>query len=113
MLMKPLRIPLRIVLYREGDAWVAHCLEFDLVGDGATQDEALRELSEAIQLQVDATLEHGNPANLFMPADGKYFEMFAAGKDVAGGELRFAPMEPVRIEEVEVREYSEAEPVLV
>jgi predicted RNase H-like HicB family nuclease len=86
-----LRLPLRIVFYKEDGAWVAHCLEFDLLGDGSTQEHALGQLLEAISLQIEATLEHNNPANLFCPADGKFFEMFAAGKNIAIEELRPAP----------------------
>ena len=59
-----LRIPLRIVLYRDGEAWTAHCLEFDLMGDGPTTNEALSNLASAIVLQAKASLEHNNPANL-------------------------------------------------
>jgi predicted RNase H-like HicB family nuclease len=110
--MKPLRIPLRAVFFRESDAWVAHCLEFDLVGDGKTREEALDSLTEAIACQVEATLQNSNTANLFNPAEGKYFEMFAAGRDVAVGELKLQ-RPGVTIEELETREYSDADPELV
>jgi predicted RNase H-like HicB family nuclease len=102
--MQELRIPLRAVLYRESDSWIAHCLEFDLVGDGSTREEALQSLSDAIVCQLDATLENRNAANLFSPADGRYFTMFAAGKDVAVGALQLK-REHVTIEELQTREY--------
>lgn len=79
--MQRLRVPIRIVFYQEEGAWIAHCLEFDLVGDGATRESALGRLSQAIQIQLEATLDYGNPANLFHPADGKFFQMFAAVND--------------------------------
>src|SRR5688572_18379668 len=104
--MQNLRIPLRIVFYKEGADWVAHCLEFDLMGDGATRKEALDQLGEAIGLQVKASLQHNNPKNLFSPADGKYFQMFAAGKDVVVGELSVVTKATcVEIEKAETREY--------
>src|SRR5438445_2162924 len=84
-LMKALRIPLRVVFYKEEGDWVAHCLEFDLIGDGPTKEDALKDLSQAIAIQVEASLEHNNPANLFTSADWKYHARFAAGKDVADG----------------------------
>ena len=28
-----LRVPLRVVFYKEDGDWIAHCLEFDLLGD--------------------------------------------------------------------------------
>jgi hypothetical protein len=107
------RVPLRIVFYREGKAWIAHCLEFDLSGDGNTKAKALQCLGNAILIQVEATLKNNNPANLFSPADGKYFEMFAAGADIADGlievglgDLRFES-ENIKIETVEAREFED------
>ena len=66
-----LRIPLRIVFYKEGRDWIAHCLEFDLVGDGPTKAKALEVLNEAIRVQVVYSFEHQNIDNLFSPAEGK------------------------------------------
>ena len=113
--MRPLRIPLRIVFYKESGRWIAHCLEFDLVGDGRTRDAALRLLSKAITAQILAFRKYNNLRNLFTPADGKYFEMFAAGKDVTTGEIvGQVPAElPMIIQPVETREYSRAPAALV
>jgi hypothetical protein len=101
------RLTIHVVFYQEGEEWIAHCLEFDLMGDGATQHEALVRLSDAIALQIDASLEHRNPANLFSPADGKYFRMFAAGNDCCKGEVDIRlKADGVVIESAEYREYS-------
>ncbi|HEX6985897.1 MAG TPA: hypothetical protein VF170_10995 [Planctomycetaceae bacterium] len=112
--MRTLRIPLRVVFYPEDGEWIAHCLEFDLLGSGSTKQEAVESLAEAIRLQVDESLRHDNPRNLFSPADGEYFEMFAAGREIAAGELHIEPAAlskaPVLIERAEVREYAR-EPV--
>lgn len=107
--MRALRIPLRAVLYREEGIWIAHCLELDLLGDGDTREEALKLLSEAILVQVQACLKYKSLQQLFRPADPKYFGMFAAGKDVAAGELQLAQtIDSVTIEEIEAREYQDA-----
>src|SRR5437879_1923206 len=103
-----LRVPLRVVFYREGEAWIAHCLEFDLAGDGITREDALDSLCDAVALQVQASLECNNPANLFTPADGELFRKYAAGADVADGILtvsidRLRLSSPI-IEDVEARE---------
>lgn len=115
---KPLRVPLRVVFYREGAAWIAHCLEFDLIGDGATRNDALEALSDAIVLQVEASLRHDNRANLFSPAEGKYFEMFAEGQEITKGVLeiqliveRLRSASPI-IDQVEAREYADCDPEL-
>ena len=84
-----LRLLLQIVFYKEGDSWIAHCLEFDLVGDGVTRDKALGRLAEAIALQAAHATEHDNSSNLFSPADGKDFEMYAAGNDLGAGSVEF------------------------
>lgn len=106
--MRPLRIPIRIVLYREDGEWVAHCLEFNLVGTGTEQTDAVKVLLEAIGTQVNASNRFRNDANLFSPADGKYFEMFAAGTDTGVGEIKITPIESVAIEPIETREYLDA-----
>jgi predicted RNase H-like HicB family nuclease len=105
-----MRVPLRVVFYREGSDWIAHCLEFDLVGDGATKAKALASLSEAILLQLEFSAQHNAPENLFRPADGRFFRMFALGKDTAAGEiqLKCGSLE-VEIDSTETREYSEDE----
>src|SRR5271157_2796597 len=81
------RVPLRVVFYREGESWIAHCLEFDLVGDGPTQEQALDLLSDAIALQTQASIEYKNLANLFSPADGEFFRKYAEGVNVVDGVL--------------------------
>lgn len=108
MPMKKLRVPLRVVFYKDEPNWIAHCLEFDLMGDGATQKEAAERLSNAIAMQLEATLDYKNLENLFKPADAKYFLMFAAGKDTAKAELRMQ-IDSVTIDEAETRQYIESD----
>ena len=103
--MKPLRTPLRVVFYKEDGRWVAHCLEFDICGDGDTHEEALASLNTAIGMQIEFSLKNNAPQNLFSPAGGEYFKMFAAGHEVACGELHVG-VEPLIIERTEMREYS-------
>jgi predicted RNase H-like HicB family nuclease len=104
--MKSLRVPLRAVFYQDEGDWIAHCLEFDLCGDGQTKEEAGACLEEAVSLQVRDSLEHHNLGNLFSPADGEFFRMFAAGKDIAMGQLH-VDFEGFTIGRTEAREYSE------
>ena len=106
--MQNLRVPLRILFYQADGQWIAHCLEFDLIGDGATKEQAMARMFEAIAIQVQVSLEYNNPENLFKPADSRYFLMFAAGRDVASGEHHFK-LDSVTIDHAETREYSESE----
>jgi hypothetical protein len=109
--MKAFSIPLKAVLYKEGDIWLAHCLEFDLIGDGARPEKALGNLNKAISAQIKACIKHKCLKNLFVSADPKFWEMFATGKSIANRELKLQPIKkpPVTIEEIETREYSESE----
>jgi hypothetical protein len=105
--MKMFRMPIRAVFYRENDRWFAHCLEMDLIGEGATKEEAVAQLDGVIRMQVEASIRSKNIRNLIQPADGKYFAMFAVGKDFAVGQLHLANIrgQNVQIDEVEAREY--------
>lgn len=87
--MKTFSIPLRVVFYKDQGDWVAHCLEFDLCGDGKTKAGALRSLDAAIKIQVEQSVRHDNFRNLFSPADGEILQRFAAGKHVTVGKFQF------------------------
>src|SRR6218665_2353531 len=82
-----LRLGVRIVLYRHAEAWIARAFEFDLIGDGATKDEAIQCLMESIRLQAFLALKDDDLRILYRPADGKYFAMFDRGDDVVRGVL--------------------------
>jgi hypothetical protein len=103
--MKTLSIPLRVVLYKDGGDWIAHCLEFDVCGDGPTKKQALQSMTVAVQIQIEQSIKHGNSKNLFSPADGELFRMFAAGKQIAVGKLALR-IEGMVIEATDAREYS-------
>ncbi len=88
--MNAYRIPLQIVLYKEDGDWIAHCLNFDIAGDGATIEESLKRLEIAVGIQVEEAFKHGNLDNLFSPAESKFWRMFAEGRDVVHGELQLS-----------------------
>ncbi len=109
-LKNTLHLPLRVVFYYESDRWIAHCLEFDLPGDGETKEGALESLSTAIRIQVEETLSLGHLGNLFSPAEGKYFQMFGQGRHVAIGKVHLQ-VEGFEFDEILAREYVGEEPV--
>ncbi len=104
------RLELRAVFYKESGVWFSHCLEMDVLGHGKTKTDALKMMAEAVNLQIVTSIENKNPANIFMPADARYFEMFASGKDVAIGELQLGETtkryDGVEIDDVRAREFS-------
>jgi predicted RNase H-like HicB family nuclease len=44
---------LQVVIYREGDGFVAQCLNVDVASDGATEDEARANIRQALELYFD------------------------------------------------------------
>jgi predicted RNase H-like HicB family nuclease len=44
---------LQVVIYSEGDGFVAQCLNVDVASDGATEDEARQNVREALELYFD------------------------------------------------------------
>jgi len=104
--MRAYRIPLRIVLYREGVDWIAHCLELDLVGHGRSKGAASIKLGEAIEAQLLFCIENRDKSRLFHPAPAEFYEMFASGKDVATFELQLSEhLHGLMVEGVTAREY--------
>jgi len=54
----------RVVIYHEGDEWIAHSLEADIVGCGASKDEAIAALDEALDCQISFAFQMENPSLL-------------------------------------------------
>jgi predicted RNase H-like HicB family nuclease len=45
--------PFAATIWREGNWYVSQCLELDIASQGATEDEALENLREAIELHFE------------------------------------------------------------
>jgi predicted RNase H-like HicB family nuclease len=69
-----------VILYREDDYYIAHCLEFDLIAQGDDPGEAFKNLLDAIDLQAVYALESGDPGILFNPAPVEYWRMLSAAQ---------------------------------
>lgn len=66
---------LTCLTYKDGDFYIAHCLEFDIVGQGQTIEEAKKELAELIFEQIQyATEIDVEDKSLFHPAPQKYWD---------------------------------------
>ncbi len=62
--------------YRDGDIFIAHCLEFDLVAEGSTQEEARTNLADLIKTHIQFAIEKDvEDKALFHPAPSKYWEI--------------------------------------
>jgi hypothetical protein len=67
----------RVLGYKEGAEWAAHCLETDLIGYGKTFDSALRDLIELTEMQVSFALHMKQPNILDHPAPPEIFETYS------------------------------------
>ena len=83
--MKPTKVNLsfRGVLYQEDDMWIAHCLETDIVAEGKTQQEAVKNILDLSLFQVETALEDGDLKSIFRPAPPDVMHMYALASKMA------------------------------
>ena len=74
-----LRINLSAIVYREGKFWIAHCLELDIVAEGASPDDAMAALISLCDLQIRVALEESDLESIFRPAPPEIWKLFASG----------------------------------
>ena len=80
------KLRLRAVIYPEDGLWVAHALEMDLIGTGATEAAALRELRSNVEAQLSfAKQEKSNP---FTPAPAEIQKLWEETNLAALGMVR-------------------------
>jgi hypothetical protein len=85
---------LRAILYPEDGLWVAHALEMDLIGTGATEAAALRELRSNVEAQLSfAKQEKINP---FHPAPVEIQKLWDETNLAVLGMLRSRMKAPAR-----------------
>jgi hypothetical protein len=76
-----LRLDLHALGYRQGEQWIFHCLEMDVMGHAATPQDAMERMLDAINAQVEFSIENDNLANIFQPADPEFWKMYAMAQD--------------------------------
>jgi hypothetical protein len=70
------KIDLRGIVYRERDAWIAHCLELDIVAEGTSPDDAVQNVLDLRAFQIDTAIENGDLESIFRPAPAKFWTLF-------------------------------------
>ena len=69
------------VVFREGDWWVAQCLEHDLVGLARTLEELPDELRRQLRTQIETSVEAGIEPFAELPAaPARYWKMYETAK---------------------------------
>ena len=70
-----------ILIKKEADLFVAHCLELDIVAAAKTADQAQREIVSLVCAQIDYAFANNNLDNLFHPAPHEVWSEFYACKE--------------------------------
>jgi hypothetical protein len=97
---KAFRIELRAVAYRHGEWWIAHCLELDLVAEGKTPKDAMKDVMDLCCTQIEAAMGSGDLQSIFRAAPPEIWAMFSRAEDAPFKGLR----EPSCVERFEARE---------
>lgn len=76
------KFDLRALIYEDpdGEGFLAHCLEFDLVEGGETVEAAVRNLVDVTGAHVRYALETGHEEKLYSPAPDKFWRAFFAAQ---------------------------------
>ena len=81
VMTKSLDFKLSVLLLREGEAWVAQCLDYDIAAQGKTIAEAKDAFARTFAGQVFVDLNHNvEPLHGFSPAPQEYWEQFEKGE---------------------------------
>lgn len=71
---KPVSLHIDGVVYKEGQEFVAHALQLDLVVTAPTEEQAVRDLLDVIIAQVTDAFENDNLKYLFRSAPSEAWE---------------------------------------
>ena len=61
-------IKLNVIIYQEGNEWVAHCLQMDIVTANTAERSVESDIIDLIKAQVIYAIENDNLGNIFKPA---------------------------------------------
>jgi hypothetical protein len=69
---------IRVIAFREGDKWIAQCLEYDISAQGVAFQDAMRRLTLTVNAEFEYTREkHGEAFANIAPAPEEFEAMFA------------------------------------
>ena len=74
-------ITLNVLIKKEDDVFIAHCLELDIVATANTSNQAQKEIVSLIDAQVSYAFENNNLENLYHPAPPEVWKEFFACKE--------------------------------
>lgn len=78
---------IRVIAYRDGDVWVAQCLEYDISAQGADFQTAMRRLTATVNIECQHTRRtHGEAFASIEPAPEHFERMFEAAEQSLASE---------------------------
>src|SRR5947209_16980874 len=96
------RIGLRAIIYQEDGFWLAHCLEMDIVAEGATRQEAMKSLEDLCMLQIRVALEQGDLESIFRAAPPSVWKMYTLGEEKEMPRKVIKPVDRFEVRELEI-----------
>jgi len=76
--------PLKVFVYREGEYWVAHCVELDIVTSDTNRAKVARDIVDICAAQFAFALTNGLHEHLFRPTnkmiERRLLEAYMSGK---------------------------------
>lgn len=70
-----------VLIRKEKDYFVAHCLELDIVTTAATAEEVQTEIIDLVDAQIGYAFTHNNLDNLYHPAPPEIWREYFACRD--------------------------------
>lgn len=77
----------RVLIYQEDGLYVAHALDWDLIGCGATKKKALAELRSNVLAQITLAIHHNSPESFFRAAPEEFVDRWHAARKQAVSQL--------------------------
>jgi len=77
------KLPIRVLLKEEDGEFVAHALEFDLLGYGSTHAEALKNLDDMIRMQITFASQQKKSEMVVHPAPKEFFDCWEKAHQAA------------------------------
>lgn len=68
--------PLRVVVLKDGDLYIAQCLEIDIAAQGTNKADAIRRLYETVQAERNLALEEGRDVMNIGPAPRSFHLLY-------------------------------------
>lgn len=82
--MAPKNLQVRTVIFKEGDWWVAQCLEFDIATQAKTLKDLAYELQRVLVGHMVVCKQEGIAPFEYLPkAPEKYWKMFGEGLELS------------------------------